>query len=537
MKDVAVIGAGISGLAAAKYLREFGLNPVVFEGAPDLGGLWNPLTGAMWFSLRTNTSRFTCMFSDFPWKEGSELNPNQRQMFEYIHDYAQYFNLRQFIQFNTQVLKVSQHQNEWGIEYKNQSGIHQRNFQFVIVATGIFSKPKYPNIPGLADFKGQVIHSRDYKSPEYFQDKNVLVLGGAYSGAEISADLAPLAKKVFNSISYPCWVIDRQISDKHGNSLPIDLIFYHRNTRQKAEEVDIKTPDDFKKSNYFFGQLCRHNQKQTPYFLDPQSSDPTRVIVANKYIENIDNGNIIFKKSKVKAFANERVLFEDGSSEAVDVIILSTGYTTDLSFLDQKILQAMDYQPEDQFQPVLLHKCSFNPHLPNMGFVGMYRGPYMAFLELQAKWISLVFSQKISLPSQEEMELGMVREKTIREQKPRPQFPHPDYVGMTDDLAKRIGVYPHPESLTDTSIKEFVTHGVVFPPVYQLVGHGAKPEIALAEIKKINQVVNKNSMWNQKTLSYAARALITGLGIYTAYKGLSSSKPGQSSGLNTPGLK
>ncbi len=521
MKEVAIIGAGMSGLVAAKYIRERGMIPIVYEKQNDLGGLWHPITGTMWLSLRTNVSRFTCMFSDFPWKPGSDLNPNQKEMFEYIKSYVAHFNLEQYIQFKTYVTHVRSVGEQWQIEYKKDNRNEQRIFDFAIVATGIFSKPNIPKIPGMDSFKGDIIHSSAYKSPHQFENKNILVLGGAYSGAEISADLANVAKKVFNLISQPFWVIGREIpSQPSGKLLPVDLVFYKRNTRANPGEIVFKNSEDSKKSNMFFGSLCTYNtdQKQI-YYRNPQSEDPTQVIVADRYIENIQRGNIILKQSTIQSINGNRVVFADGSTQQIDAIILCTGYKTELSFLDKTILDALNYQPDEQFLPLLFYKLTFHPQFPNMGFVGMYRGPFMGVIELQSRWISLIFSNQKSLPSAAIMEEGIRQEKENRDQKPRPQFPHGDYVGLIDDLSREIGVYPSPEKLTGiySALKNFITHGLVFPPVFQLLGAYANPKIAYQEIKKAQRVLH-GEPWNQKALRYGVRAVILGLGIYTGFQ-------------------
>jgi dimethylaniline monooxygenase (N-oxide forming) len=518
MKEVAIIGAGISGLVAAKYIQECGMIPVVLEKQNDLGGLWHPITGAMWFSLRTNISRFSCMFSDFPWKPGSELNPNQKEMFEYIKSYVAYFKLEQYIQFKTRVTNVKSVGERWQIEYKKDDKSEQRIFDFVIVASGIFSKPNIPKIPGMENFNGEIIHSSAYKSPHNFENKNVLVIGGANSGAEISVNLVNVANKVVNLISYTLWVLDREIpSHPSGRLLPVDFVFYKRNTRNKPGEIIFKTPEDFKKSNKFLSSFCAYsNNQKNPYYRDPQSGNPTQVIVADRYVDNIQRGDIILKQSTIQKINGNTVTFSDGSAQQIDAMILCTGYKTDLSFLDKTTLDILNYQPDDLFLPLLLHKLTFHPQLRNMGFVGMYRGPFMGVMELQARWISLIFSKQKPLPSVATMEEGIRQEKENREQKPRPQFPHGDYVGLIDDLAREIDVYPSPEKLTGvySALKNFITHGLVFPPVFQLLGAYAHPEIAHQEIKKAEQVLHGES-WNRKALRYGAQAIVLGLGIYT----------------------
>lgn len=62
-----IIGAGPSGLAAAKYAKEEKLNFIVFEKFPDIGGVWNPVDGLVWKRMHTNISRHCCRYTDFEW--------------------------------------------------------------------------------------------------------------------------------------------------------------------------------------------------------------------------------------------------------------------------------------------------------------------------------------------------------------------------------------------------------------------------------------------------------------------------------------
>jgi dimethylaniline monooxygenase (N-oxide forming) len=83
-KTVAVVGAGTSGLVAAKSLLEHGLHPTIFDKRGRIGGMWDPEAGRSWGSLScTNLSRFSCCFSDFPWKSSASIFPSQKE----IHGY------------------------------------------------------------------------------------------------------------------------------------------------------------------------------------------------------------------------------------------------------------------------------------------------------------------------------------------------------------------------------------------------------------------------------------------------------------------
>jgi cation diffusion facilitator CzcD-associated flavoprotein CzcO len=85
-------------------------------------------------------------------------------------------------------------------------------FDSVVVATGIYTKPYIPDIPGRDKFTGTLLHSKDYKTPKDFESKRVMVVGGAYSGAEIAAEIAASATHVMNVVNNPFWILPRYIS-------------------------------------------------------------------------------------------------------------------------------------------------------------------------------------------------------------------------------------------------------------------------------------------------------------------------------------
>src|SRR5690242_18624461 len=106
---VAVVGAGVSGLTAARWLLAEGLTPVVFEQAATIGGLWNyredtPDGGGLAYrSLRTNTSRQTMAFSDYPFPATLPDFPTRADVLAYLHGYAEAFGLAEHIHLRTTV--------------------------------------------------------------------------------------------------------------------------------------------------------------------------------------------------------------------------------------------------------------------------------------------------------------------------------------------------------------------------------------------------------------------------------------------------
>src|SRR5690242_7918054 len=102
---VAVIGAGISGLAAASCLLEEGLDPVVFEQAPQIGGLWGDGGAAslLYPSLRTNTSKYSFAYSGLPFSDAAPDFPSWSQVNAYLQQYVVHASLQPCVRCNTTV--------------------------------------------------------------------------------------------------------------------------------------------------------------------------------------------------------------------------------------------------------------------------------------------------------------------------------------------------------------------------------------------------------------------------------------------------
>src|SRR4051794_9453658 len=112
IKRVAVIGAGVSGITAAKALFEEGITPVVFEQGSAIGGVWTfdealPDGGSPAYrSLRTNTPKRPTAYSDFPFPEELPDFPTRADMVDYLNAYADHFHVREHIRFATRVVEV-----------------------------------------------------------------------------------------------------------------------------------------------------------------------------------------------------------------------------------------------------------------------------------------------------------------------------------------------------------------------------------------------------------------------------------------------
>src|SRR4029077_2557541 len=137
-RKVAIIGSGPGGLVAARYLKQHGFEPVVFEQDHEIGGEWNvrsPHSG-IWPSMVTNTSRFLTCFSDLPPEPGTPIFPSNVEIFAYLKRYARTFNILSQVRFGTRVELIER--NPQGIGWLVRSnGAEEKSeiFPYVVVAS------------------------------------------------------------------------------------------------------------------------------------------------------------------------------------------------------------------------------------------------------------------------------------------------------------------------------------------------------------------------------------------------------------------
>ncbi len=477
VKTVAVIGAGPSGLVTAKCMLEVGLSPTIFDKAPELGGVWNPRVNPFWSSMRTNVSRYACCFSDFLWDSKAATYPTQHEMNDYIHAYARKFLQTVHFSLSSEVTSVARSggsdndNGKWVVQWRSSSSSsssssleepkaiegsppaaallsssQEQMFDFVVFASGFFSIPHIPSIPGLDGFLGEVMHSSNYRSPERFRGKRVVVVGAAASSAEIAADIAPFASEVINTVSRPFWVVPRYIALNPDSDttpfFPLDLVFFRRSTHKSQTEDIFRSEEEVQKANEYFVKLCGD---QGILNLE-HDTDPPIVAISDTYLELVRSNHITVRPSKVQEVQGRTLILEDHTTIAdVDCIIFCTGFLCSMPYLSSELLDSISFEPANRFMALLLHRSTFHPSLPRSAFVGMYRGPFFGVIELQARWAAAIFSGVLPPVPESVQQEGIALEKRIRIQTPQPQFPHWDYVGFADAFAADLNVLPSKE--------------------------------------------------------------------------------------------
>ena len=184
--DAVVIGAGFAGLYALYRLREMGLSVRIYEGAAGVGGTWwwNRYPGARVDFPSAPYYAYTFseeLLNEWDWQE---RQPSQAQVLSYLDFVADKLELRADIQLETWIQEAAYDETSqrWEIETSHGERI---SAQFLICAMGTLSEANKPNIPGIDDFAGELIHTGRWPAEEVsFAGKRVGVIGTGSSGIQ-----------------------------------------------------------------------------------------------------------------------------------------------------------------------------------------------------------------------------------------------------------------------------------------------------------------------------------------------------------------
>ncbi|XP_078527008.1 uncharacterized protein LOC144799520 isoform X2 [Lissotriton helveticus] len=224
--QVAVIGAGAAGLCAARHILaqpDVFAAPVVFESSDRVGGTWVynektgtsddglPIHSSMYRDLKTNLPKEIMAYPDHPFPPNLPSFLHHSQVLAYLESYADHFKVKEHIQFRTLVEHVipaprpegdADGITAWEVTVRylgDRGGRVTHQFDAIMVCSGHFFDPFIPEIPGVENFQGLILHSHAYRCPEQFTDKTVVVLGAGPSGIDIALEICTVAKQVILS--------------------------------------------------------------------------------------------------------------------------------------------------------------------------------------------------------------------------------------------------------------------------------------------------------------------------------------------------
>ncbi len=397
MSKVCIIGAGPSGLAAAKVLKENNISFDCFEKGSKIGGVWrykndNGLSAA-YKSLHINTNRMIMAYSDFPMPESYPMFPHHTDIIAYFESYAKHFGILDHFKFNTSVEKIEILNTGFLVHFDN---LESKKYDKIIIANGHHWNPRLPNPAFPGNFLGESIHSHSYKEVNQLTNKNVLIVGIGNSAVDIACEAARThSGNVVISSRSGAYIVPNWIW-----SVPFDSL---------ANPITAKLPLWLQRKLLGLTLwLARGKQED---FGVPKPNRPllSEHPTLSQDLLNLSGRGLIKFKPDIERFEGKEVFFKDGSSQSFDLIIYATGYKVTFPFLRQ--IPAFDVEETNDIR---LFKKVIHPDFENLYFVGLLQplGAIMPLAEIQTKWIANLINKKANLPSNDLMKKEIEKETT-----------------------------------------------------------------------------------------------------------------------------
>ncbi|MGH9275147.1 MAG: flavin-containing monooxygenase [Acidimicrobiales bacterium] len=350
---VAVIGAGMSGLLAAHRLRQAGIDVTILEKDDDVGGTWYENT---YPGCRVDVPNHFYSYSFAQSSAWPQFFSTQPALLDYFRQCADDLGLRPLIRFGTEVLdaRFDEHTQLWSVTTRRADGVQvTEDFEMVVSAVGQLNQPKFPDIPGQADFTGPSFHSARWDHSVDLAGKRVAVIGTGASAAQFIPHVADEAGELLVFQRTPPWLAPQP---NYHDDLPADLCWfmgyvpdYARWDRLvqfwrmhegllPAAVVDPDWPDQ-DRSMSLLNEMVR--QLLTAHleaeFADPElraKMIPSYPPLAKRIVR--DNGSwpralqqphVSVHDEAIETVTERGIRTVDGKEHAVDVIIYGTGFT------------------------------------------------------------------------------------------------------------------------------------------------------------------------------------------------------------------
>lgn len=387
-----VIGAGASGITAAKALLEAGIPFDCFEMSDRVGGNWvfgnaNGVSSA-YRELYINTSRERMEYSDFPMPRHYPDFPHHSQIAEYFDAYVDHFGLREHITFRTRVEQVRPLENG-GYEVTLDGG-QRLAYDCVLVANGHHWDPRWPEPPFPGSFDGVEMHAHHYTDSEALRDKRVVILGMGNSAMDIAVESSYVAERTILAARRGAHVLPKYLFGKPADQLAMSpripwfvragvLRAIVRVVQGRMEDYGLPAPD------HKLGE-----------------AHPT---ISGRILDRIAHGTI-HPKPNITELQGRSVRFEDGSVEQADVIVYCTGYRVSFPFFDPEFISAPD-------NDLPLFRRVFHPERHDVFFIGLLQplGAVMPLAEAQGRWVADYLRGRYHLPPRAELLADMERER------------------------------------------------------------------------------------------------------------------------------
>jgi cation diffusion facilitator CzcD-associated flavoprotein CzcO len=379
MVDVAIVGSGFGGLGAAIRLRQRGVRDIaIFERASSLGGTWRD---NIYPGCRCDVASDLYSFSFAPnptWTNTYSYQPEIRQ---YLEDVADGYDVRDLIQFNHDVADMTfdAELSQWRLT-TNHGEFRAR---CVIVATGSLAELKLPDLSGLIDFNGPIMHTARWDENVDLANKRVGVIGTGASAVQVIPEIAPIVESLCVFQRTPSWVLPHRghpVMDRTQRlfaNVPLAqrAVRTYRYWRNELTALGfVRDPRRMSLAEGFSRDLLERQ------VADPQVREQLspryrlgckRVLISNAYYPAFERDNVELVTTPIQCVEGSGVRTADGVLHSLDVLISATGFYVTDNPMAQKVHGMHGGSLADAFHGGLPHyKGTSFPGFPNLYMLG-----------------------------------------------------------------------------------------------------------------------------------------------------------------------
>ncbi len=334
-----IVGTGFGGMGAAIQLKRLGINDfVMLDREDDLGGTWhvNRYPG-----LAVDIASVTYSYSFEPnpyWAHWYARGPELKQYAEHVADK---YDLRQHMRFNSAVEGARWDEDDQVWEVAVAGGETVRG-SYLITATGFLSQPKLPDIEGVGDFAGEVIHTAKWDDNADLDGKRVAIIGTGATAVQLIPKLAKRAAHLTVFQRTPIWV-----TPKLDFKMPraVQTLFAKAPVTQKVartantallEAMMVTAVVHYKQGKVFNAIAARiakrhlHDQIKDPAMREALTPDYSfgckRPTFSNSYYPSFNRDNVELETTSIERITPTGIVTTDGRETEVDVLVLATGF-------------------------------------------------------------------------------------------------------------------------------------------------------------------------------------------------------------------
>ena len=408
---VAVIGGGVAGLVTAKVLKQAGHSVVVFEKAPDVGGVWS--ASRRYPGLTTQSPKQQYSLSDFPMPKSLPEWPTGAQVQEYLASYARHFSLESSLRLSCEVTSAEPAEGGWLVAAE---GAAPERFDKLVVANGVFCEPFMQAYPGMAEFTaagGEVIAGTSLHDAARATGKHVLVVGYGKSACDITVPVSEVAASTDVIARHLLWKVPRKIGGVVNFKMLLltrmgEALFKY--LRPRGMEKFLHGPAKGMRANMVnsigSASVRQFGLKRLGLVPPGQMEDIVRGAIGlatEGFFEGVTSGRIVVHAGRtiVRLLASSdsgrpAALLDDGTELSADLIICATGFTQGVPFLPASVERALldergNFMLYRQIRPVEVPDLYFN------GYNSSFFSPLNA--EMAAVWIAADMVGAVALPS------------------------------------------------------------------------------------------------------------------------------------------